>query len=125
MTNVHVTVSQLQWSYPSLMSVKQEFSNIHWRIYTEDPSSAGNPPEGPASGLTILKHLSRLKELELRLRCQDCLATCYPKRLGLWVFSSTPDFENLKPLCTNENEKQPNRIRVGSSLLKGLYALLP
>ncbi|KAJ5727240.1 Mediator complex subunit Med13 [Penicillium malachiteum] len=40
------------------------FSTIYWRIYTEEPGIA-NQPEGPANGYTILKHLGRLKDLEV------------------------------------------------------------
>ncbi|RJE17797.1 hypothetical protein PHISCL_09865, partial [Aspergillus sclerotialis] len=100
------------------VNVIDGFSNIYWRIYTEEPSVKNNPPEAPANGYTILKHLSRLKDLELRLRSLDCLVSCYPRRLGLWVFSPTPEFERLQPFCPKDAKDDPNRILIGSSILK-------
>ncbi|KGO74718.1 Mediator complex, subunit Med13 [Penicillium italicum] len=93
------------------------FSNIYWRIYTEEAGIANNPQESPANGYTILKHLSRLKDLEARLRGLNCLASC-PRRLGLWVFSPTPEFESLKPLYVRGSEAESNRIVVGTTTLK-------
>ena len=98
------------------------FSSIYWRIYTEEPGITNNPSEAPNNGHTILKHLSRLKDLELRLRNLDCLASCYPRRLGLWVFSATPNFDNLAPLYPNESKDESNKLLVGSTTLKGLLA---
>ncbi|KAL1882601.1 hypothetical protein Plec18167_003018 [Paecilomyces lecythidis] len=94
------------------------FSNIYWRIYTEEPASAALPAEGPANGFTILKHLSRLKSLELRLRNFDCLVSCYPRRLGLWVFSATPEFGTLKPLSRDGDGTNYNRLALDSVNLK-------
>ncbi|KAI9046355.1 uncharacterized protein KD926_004195 [Aspergillus affinis] len=94
------------------------FSNIYWRIYTEDPSITNQPGEAPANGYTILKHLSRLKDLELRLRNLECLVSSYPRRLGLWVFSATPGFESLGPLCSREGKDEQNRLLVGATTLK-------
>ncbi|KAJ5164205.1 Mediator complex subunit Med13 [Penicillium coprophilum] len=93
------------------------FSNIHWRIYTEEAGITNNPQEGPANGYTILKHLSRLKDLEARLRVLNCLASC-PRRLGLWVFSPTPEFESLKPLYVRGSDAESNKILVGTTTLK-------
>ncbi|KGO42997.1 Mediator complex, subunit Med13 [Penicillium expansum] len=93
------------------------FSNIYWRIYTEEAGIANNPQESPANGYTILKHLSRLKDLEARLRGLNCLASC-PRRLGLWVFSPTPEFESLNPLYVRGNDAESNRIVVGTTTLK-------
>ncbi|KAJ5383871.1 Mediator complex subunit Med13 [Penicillium concentricum] len=93
------------------------FSNIYWRIYTEEAGITNNPQEGPANGYTILKHLSRLKDLEARLRVLNCLASC-PRRLGLWVFSPTPEFESLKPLYVRGSEAESNKILVGTTTLK-------
>ncbi|CAG8942634.1 unnamed protein product [Penicillium salamii] len=93
------------------------FSNIYWRIYTEEVGIANNPQEGPANGYTILKHLSRLKDLEARLRNLNCLASC-PRRLGLWVFSPTPDFESLKPLYVRGSDAESNKIVIGTTTLK-------
>ncbi|KAJ5550195.1 Mediator complex subunit Med13 [Penicillium sp. DV-2018c] len=94
------------------------FSNIYWRIYTEDAGITNNPQDGPANGYTILKHLSRLKELEARLRILNCLASC-PRRLGLWIFSPTPDFKSLHPLYVRESDTEPNhKIVVGTTTLK-------
>jgi mediator of RNA polymerase II transcription subunit 13 len=95
------------------------FSNIYWRIYTEEAGITNNPQEGPANGYTILKHLSRLKDLEARLRNLNCLASC-PRRLGLWVFSPTPDFESLNPLYARESDAESNKIVVGTTTLKGM-----
>lgn len=99
-------------------SYQDGFSNIYWRIYTEDSRGTNQPQEGPANGYTILKHLSRLKDLEARLRSLNCLASS-PRRLGLWVFSHTPDFESLNPLYLNGEGN--NKIVVGSTTLKGMY----
>ncbi|KAJ5335977.1 uncharacterized protein N7506_003999 [Penicillium brevicompactum] len=93
------------------------FSNVYWRIYTEEVGITNNPQEGPANGYTILKHLSRLKDLEARLRNLDCLASC-PRRLGLWVFSPTPDFESLKPLYVRGSDPESNKITIGTTTLK-------
>ncbi|KAF7519907.1 hypothetical protein PCG10_009675 [Penicillium crustosum] len=93
------------------------FSNIYWRIYTEEAGITSNPQESPANGYTILKHLSRLKDLEARLRGLNCLASC-PRRLGLWVFSPTPEFESLKPLYVRGSDAESNRIVVGTTTLK-------
>lgn len=46
--------------------------------------------------------------------------SCYPRRLGLWVFSATPDFDRLVPLSLNEGKDEPNKLLVGSVTLKGL-----
>ncbi|KAB8235218.1 uncharacterized protein BDW43DRAFT_42456 [Aspergillus alliaceus] len=95
------------------------FSNIYWRIYTEEPNITNLPAETPANGFTILKHLSRLKDLELRLRTLDCIVSSYPRRLGLWVFSATPGFETVSSLPSGESkDEQNNRLFVGSSTLK-------
>ncbi|KAF7162337.1 hypothetical protein CNMCM5623_007682 [Aspergillus felis] len=94
------------------------FSNIYWRIYTEEPNIATLSGDSPTNGFTILKHLSRLKDLELRLRNLDCLVSSYPRRLGLWVFSATPDFESLGPLCSNGTSDDPSKLFVGSATLK-------
>ncbi|OGM50489.1 hypothetical protein ABOM_000849 [Aspergillus bombycis] len=94
------------------------FSNIYWRIYTEDPNITNLPGEAPANGFTILKHLSRLKDLELRLRNSDCLVSSYPRRLGLWVFSATPEFESVGCLRSDESKGEQSRLIVGSSTLK-------
>ncbi|KAG0161138.1 hypothetical protein PDIDSM_8671 [Penicillium digitatum] len=93
------------------------FTNIYWRIYTEEASIANNPQESPANGYTILKHLSRLKDLEARLRGLNCLASC-PRRLGLWVFSPTPEFESLNALYVRESDPESSRIVVGTTTLK-------
>lgn len=120
-TNIHATVSRAALDkYPILTSWKDGFSNIYWRIYTEDPPIPDANGEAPANGYTILKHLSRLKDLELRLRDLDCLVSCYPRRLGLWVFSATPDFEHLRTLCRKVGKDEQNRVIIGSSALKGL-----
>lgn len=103
------------------MLSKDGFSNIYWRIYTEESSIKNNPPEAPPNGYTILKHLSRLKDLELRLRSLDCLVSCYPRRLGLWVFSPTPEFDHLQPFCPKDAKDDPKRILIGSSILKGWW----
>ncbi|KAJ6028594.1 Mediator complex subunit Med13 [Penicillium herquei] len=92
------------------------FSTIYWRIYTEEPGIA-NQPEGPANGYTILKHLGRLKDLEGKLRNLNCLASC-PRRLGLWVFSPTPDFESLNTLYITEGTEVSKRILVDTTILK-------
>ncbi|KAL4895078.1 mediator complex subunit 13 C-terminal-domain-containing protein [Aspergillus ambiguus] len=94
------------------------FSNIYYRIYTEDQSIPNVPGDASSNAYTILRHLSRLKDLELRLRNLDCLVSSLPRRLGLWVFSATPDFENLIALCPNPGKDEQNRITVGSSTLK-------
>ncbi|KAL4750842.1 hypothetical protein BDW72DRAFT_107779 [Aspergillus terricola var. indicus] len=94
------------------------FSNVYWRIYTEDISGTNPPGDGPNNGHTVLKHISRLKELELRLRCQGSLVLSYPRRLGLLIFSATPDFEHLTPALLSESGDQTNRLLVGSTILK-------
>ncbi|KAJ5595194.1 Mediator complex subunit Med13 [Penicillium hispanicum] len=93
------------------------FSTIYWRIYTEEVGIANNSLDGPANGYTILKHLGRLKDLEARLRNLNCLASC-PRRLGLWVFSSTPTFERLRPLYVKEGDDESRKITVDSTTLK-------
>lgn len=95
------------------------FSTIYWRIYTEEPGIANHPPDGPANGYTILKHLGRLKDLEARLRGHNCLASC-PRRLGLWVFSPTPNFESLNSFYVKEGESPLTRILVDTTTLKGI-----
>ncbi|KAL4869072.1 hypothetical protein BDV12DRAFT_168551 [Aspergillus spectabilis] len=94
------------------------FSNIYWRIYTEENSGPNAPGDGFNNGHTILKHISRLKELELRLRSQGCLVLSYPRRLGLLIFSATPDFEHLAPLFPSERKEDSNRLLVGTTVLK-------
>ncbi|KAI9376579.1 mediator complex subunit 13 C-terminal-domain-containing protein [Aspergillus egyptiacus] len=94
------------------------FSNIYWRIYTEEASASNPPSDGANNGPTILKHISRLKELELRLRSLGCLVLSYPRRLGLLIFSATPDFQHLSPTLLNEGGDESNRLLVGSTVLK-------
>ncbi|KAJ0426534.1 mediator complex subunit 13 C-terminal-domain-containing protein [Aspergillus carlsbadensis] len=94
------------------------FSNIYWRIYTEDNGNSNPPVDGLHNGHIILKHISRLKELELRLRSLGCLVLSYPRRLGLLIFSATPDFEHLSSLLLNEKKEDSNRLFVGSTDLK-------
>lgn len=72
-----------------------------------------------------MKHISRLKELELRLRSQGSLVLSYPRRLGLLIFSATPDFEHLSPTVLSEGGDEPNRLLVGSTILKGGLILEP
>ncbi|KAL3475589.1 mediator complex subunit 13 C-terminal-domain-containing protein [Aspergillus californicus] len=94
------------------------FSNIYWRIYTEESSGTNPPGDGAGNGPAILKHISRLKELELRLRSLGCLVLSYPRRLGLLIFSATPDFQHLSPILINEGRDESNRLLVGSTVLK-------
>ncbi|PYI36362.1 hypothetical protein BP00DRAFT_151976 [Aspergillus indologenus CBS 114.80] len=94
------------------------FSQIYWRIYTEEPGITNIPGESPANGYTILKHLSRLKDLELRLRNLDCLVSSYPRRLCLWTFSSTPGFEALASVAASRSKDDTGRLLVGSTTLK-------
>ncbi|KAL6234726.1 hypothetical protein BDW75DRAFT_211566 [Aspergillus navahoensis] len=94
------------------------FSNVYWRIYTEDTNSTNPPGDGPSNGHTVLKHISRLKELELRLRRQGSLVLSYPRRLGLLIFSATPDFEHLSSTLSSESGDQTNHLLVGSTVLK-------
>ncbi|KAL2829809.1 mediator complex subunit 13 C-terminal-domain-containing protein [Aspergillus cavernicola] len=94
------------------------FSNIYWRIYTEETSGTNPSGDGANNGPTILKHISRLKELELRLRSLGCLVLSYPRRLGLLIFSATPDFQHLSPILLNEGKDESNRLLVGSTVLK-------
>ncbi|KAL4932637.1 uncharacterized protein BDV17DRAFT_168856 [Aspergillus undulatus] len=94
------------------------FSNIYWRIYTEETSGSNAPADGPKNGPFVLKHISRLKELELRLRSQGSLVLSYPRRLGLLIFSATPDFEHLSSVVLNDRGDEPNRLLVGSTVLK-------
>ncbi|KAJ5755637.1 hypothetical protein N7533_005180 [Penicillium manginii] len=93
------------------------FSTIYWRIYTEEQGISNHPQDGPANGYTILKHLGRLKDLEARLRGLNCLASC-PRRLGLWVFSSTPAFESLASLYVKEGDTETTKILVDTTKLK-------
>uniref|UniRef100_A0A093VL25 Mediator of RNA polymerase II transcription subunit 13 n=1 Tax=Talaromyces marneffei PM1 TaxID=1077442 RepID=A0A093VL25_TALMA len=98
------------------------FSVIHWRIYTEE-ANTGNPSSdiAPNSGYNILRHLSRLKDLEIQLRNSDCLVSCYPRRLGLWIFSPTPGFESLSPLARDpaaQGLKESTKLIIGTSSLK-------
>lgn len=95
------------------------FSTIYWRIYTEEQGIANHPQEGPANGYTILRHLGRLKDLEARLRHLNCLASC-PRRLGLWVFSSTPNFESLNSLYVKDGDSTTTKILVDTTTLKGV-----
>ncbi|KAH8704950.1 mediator complex subunit 13 C-terminal-domain-containing protein [Talaromyces proteolyticus] len=98
------------------------FSVIYWRIYTEETSINTQASETVATnGYNILKLLSRLKDLEIKLRSLNCLVSCYPRRLGLWVFSSTPGFESLHPLTqdpTNKDSKEQDKLSIGGSFLK-------
>ncbi|BDD62911.1 mediator of RNA polymerase II transcription subunit 13 [Monascus purpureus] len=94
------------------------FSNIHWRIYTDEHAVSSLPPEAPANGYTILKHLSRLKDLELQLKNLGCLVSSYPRRLGLWLFSATPGFESVSSLSLNGSGGNSTRLLVGSTTLK-------
>ncbi|KAL4979060.1 mediator complex subunit 13 C-terminal-domain-containing protein [Aspergillus desertorum] len=94
------------------------FSIVYWRIYIEDASSTNPPGDGLNNGHTVLKQISRLKELELRLRCQGSLVLSYPRRRGLLIFSATPDFEHLSPALLSESGDQTNRLLVGSTVLK-------
>ncbi|KAL5358682.1 mediator complex subunit 13 C-terminal-domain-containing protein [Aspergillus floccosus] len=94
------------------------FSTIYYRIYTDEQTIPSVPGDASSNAQAILRHLSRLKDLELRLRNLDCLVSSIPRRLGLWVFSATPDFENLTPLCLNNGKDEQNRIALGSSTLK-------
>ncbi|RAL16273.1 uncharacterized protein BO97DRAFT_382582 [Aspergillus homomorphus CBS 101889] len=94
------------------------FSHIYWRIYTEEPGITNTPGEPSANGYTILKHLSRLKDLELRLRSLDCLVSSYPRRLCLWTFSPTPGFESLAPVSASQGKDESGRLLVGSTTLK-------
>ncbi|EED23369.1 conserved hypothetical protein [Talaromyces stipitatus ATCC 10500] len=97
------------------------FSVIHWRIYTEE-ATTNNPSSeiAPSSGYNILRHLSRLKDLEIQLRNLDCLVSCYPRRLGLWVFSPTPGFESLSPLTRDAAPPtlKESKLSIGASSLK-------
>jgi mediator of RNA polymerase II transcription subunit 13 len=81
-------------------------------------------PDTPTNGYSILKHLSRLKDVEVKLRNLACLVSCYPRRLGLWVFSATPGFESLSSLSQELPSFETNKLVIGSISLKGSYASL-
>ncbi|KAL1970027.1 hypothetical protein VTN77DRAFT_6432 [Rasamsonia byssochlamydoides] len=100
------------------ISVIDGFSNIYWRIYSEEPSGVPPSPDATSNGYNILKHLSRLKDLEMKLRNLDCLVSCYPRRLGLWIFSATPGFESLSSLSQEPPNYESNRLVIGSTSLK-------
>lgn len=119
-TNVYLIVSDPATFCGHFSDTKSQdgFSTIYWRIYTEEPGIANHPPDGPANGYTILKHLGHLKDLEARLRNRNCLASC-PRRLGLWVFSSTPNFDSLHSLYVKEGESPSTKILVDTTTLKG------
>lgn len=51
------------------------------------------------------------------MRNLDCLVSCYPRRLGLWIFSATPGFESLSSL-SQEPLNESNKLLVGSISLK-------
>ncbi|OKL56226.1 hypothetical protein UA08_08385 [Talaromyces atroroseus] len=98
------------------------FSVIHWRIYTEEAAIGNLASEiAPTNGYNILRHLSRLKDLEIQLRNLDCLVSCYPRRLGLWIFSPSPGFENLLPLTRDsavQGSRESTKLTLGASSLK-------
>lgn len=99
------------------------FSVIYWRIYNEETSTSSQASETVASnGYSILKLLSKLKDLEIKLRNLGCLVSYYPRRLGLWVFSSTPSFESVDSFVQEsptEDLKDPEKLLVGGITLKG------
>lgn len=101
------------------------FSVIYWRIYIEETSINTQASETVASnGYSILKLLSRLKDLEIKLRNLGCLVSHYPRRLGLWIFSSTPGFESVDSFAQespNQDLKEPEKLLIGGTSLKGNY----
>ena len=54
------------------------------------------------------------------MRSLNCLASC-PRRLGLWVFSPTPDFESLASVYVKEGNEESKRILVDTTVLKGVF----
>jgi mediator of RNA polymerase II transcription subunit 13 len=128
-TNISVIVSATSVCYVARWVIndfcQDGFSHIYWRIYTEDSSIGTQSSDSNTqnNGYNILKHLSRLKDLELKLRNQDCLVSCYPRRLGLWIFSATPGFESLSPLVQESAGQDPNRLLIGPVSLKGNSSL--
>lgn len=122
-TNIHLIVSKYGIVYYCLRRLTKRlqdgFSTIYWRIYTEEQGISNHPQDGPANGYTILRHLGRLKDLEARLRGLNCLASC-PRRLGLWVFSPTPNFESLGSLYVKEGDTETTKILVDTTTLKGM-----
>jgi mediator of RNA polymerase II transcription subunit 13 len=108
--------------------VQNGFSVIYWRIYNEETSISTQASETVASnGYSILKLLSRLKDLEIKLRNLSCLVSYYPRRLGLWIFSSTPGFESVDSFAQespNQDLKDPEKLLIGSTSLKGKYFAL-
>lgn len=101
------------------MTLQDGFRDVYWRIYTEENSGGSPSGDTPNTGHAVLKHISRLKELELRLRCHGSLVLSYPRRLGLLIFSATPEFENLSPVLLSDQDE--TRLLVGSTVLKGRF----
>ncbi|CRG84467.1 Mediator of RNA polymerase II transcription subunit 13 [Talaromyces islandicus] len=104
------------------ISVINGFSVIYWRIYNEETSISTQASETVASnGYSILKLLSRLKDLEIKLRNLGCHVSYYPRRLGLWIFSSTPGFESVDSFAQespNQDLNAPERLIIGGTSLK-------
>ncbi|KAL4887166.1 mediator complex subunit 13 C-terminal-domain-containing protein [Aspergillus karnatakaensis] len=89
------------------------FSNIYWRIYTQEAAGTSALNDEAA-----LKRISRLKEIEVRLRCQGCLVLVYPRKLGLLMFSATADFEHLAPWFPSERKDDSSMLLFGNLALK-------
>ncbi|KAL1976127.1 hypothetical protein VTN31DRAFT_2409 [Thermomyces dupontii] len=96
------------------INVINGFSTIYWRIYTEERLSDEN---GPPDKYSILKYLSRMKDLEIKLRNQDCLVSTHPKRFCLWVFSATPGFESLR-VASQDAPADLTKLTIGSTTIK-------
>lgn len=67
-------------------------------------------PKSPED--TVTRRLSQLRNAVLELRCMGCFVYPIGHSFGLWVFSTSPDFEALAPVCSHQNDSKTDLLIV-------------
>ena len=87
----------------------------HSRPHRQESKPSTDDDPAPLTSSNV----GRLKDLEGKLRNLNCLASC-PRRLGLWVFSPTPNFESLNSVYIKNENEGSKKILVDTTILKGM-----
>src|SRR5215471_453594 len=96
--------------------IQDGFSNIYWRIYVRLFIDASGSTQCETAAL---KRSSELKDSELVLRNRGCLVSVVLGGVGLWIFSSNPNFDALRPLCAGDSKSSVKSIVVGNTTFHG------
>ncbi|PGG97084.1 hypothetical protein AJ80_09745 [Polytolypa hystricis UAMH7299] len=95
------------------------FVNLYWRLYISSTLSAPSSQSTTAEN-TILKCSNELKNCMLTLRSLGCLVSPVSNVFGLWVFSTSSNFDVLGPVYPEQGNLGNNAIVVGSTVFRNV-----